>query len=909
MFNLMRFDLLSFLLILFFSVFVLRMYSQNTIEDHSYISASEKIYLQLDRTTYTNDQTIWFKAIVTQGPYHEPTQLSGVLYVELIDDGGFIIDKKIVELKNGIGTQSFQLNKDIAQGRYLIRAYTQWNRNFDPEFYFKQYISIFNAELLDNPVNIIVDKTNNKKKRLKVDLYPHYLDFVHEGPLKVEMNIDGESKYFSVKKGTDNRYRMGYTLPDDSKLLSLSITANNGRRFSKTISLKRNDLDLQFFPEGGKLLHGITSKVGFKAIDENGKGIKVSGTIEDEKGTELLAFKSNAIGMGYFFFTPDSSNYYKVILKESESLSIHSFPKVHSKGQTLKINKNKDVIKIVAESLSTFNDSIYIALKQRGKTQGLVKGFMKGKTFSVELPSNELSDGIYKISWLNKYNQPISERLIFNNYTERRITFNIETDKAKYSQREKLNLKIKTNDSVQASVLVVNKDELGLLKENNQNILSYFLLDSELKGHLENPGFYFQSDNFTNDYNLESLMLTQGWRNYNYKQYNKALSFSNEPALSILGKVNIPENKKRAKKRSSVSMMTLGESPQIQVQNLDSLGNFQFYIAPEYGKQLDVIVQPTNQKGKLKDYNITFKESFYPKTQFETLEAVVPTDSIIEQLVKKDKERKQIYDAFNPPAKAVELEEVIVEANKIPPKRKQMIDLYGEPDTIIGGDTIRAVEKKWSYGLFSVLRANYPEIRIKRTSNMLGDNILYAEIQGNDGLTVIAIDGLPVVYSSYSALDGLPTQDIERIDLVRYVKNRMEILKAVFPNTGLQTLAGIYSVNLISIYTYTGNGFDLHPFKSTLAKTTIPIFSPKQEFYSPKYDYLTEKDWEKPDNRVVVSWHPLIALKNNDEYNLSYYNADNIGEMLVIVEGITPDGKIGYKTLTYEVVRDTFQLN
>src|SRR3546814_2544128 len=47
-------------------------------------SLSEKIYLQPDRTVYTTQETIWFKAIVTDAVYHAPTMLSGVLYVELI---------------------------------------------------------------------------------------------------------------------------------------------------------------------------------------------------------------------------------------------------------------------------------------------------------------------------------------------------------------------------------------------------------------------------------------------------------------------------------------------------------------------------------------------------------------------------------------------------------------------------------------------------------------------------------------------------------------------------------------------------------------------------------------------------------------------------------------------------------
>jgi hypothetical protein len=41
------------------------------------------------------------------------------------------------------------------------------------------------------------------------------------------------------------------------------------------------------------------------------------------------------------------------------------------------------------------------------------------------------------------------------------------------------------------SLLVINKNQLGAMQKTRQNILSWFLLDSELRGEIENPGFYF----------------------------------------------------------------------------------------------------------------------------------------------------------------------------------------------------------------------------------------------------------------------------------------------------------------------------------------------------------------------------------------------------------------------------------
>jgi uncharacterized protein YfaS (alpha-2-macroglobulin family) len=116
--------------------------SQNN-QTYSFGYEPEKIYLQMDGKVYTTDKTIWFKAIVTNASDHTLTKLSGVLYVELIGPDEKIIEKKLIKLENGVGTGFFDLNQNYAEGTYLIRAYTEWDRNFGTDFFFKEYIQVF----------------------------------------------------------------------------------------------------------------------------------------------------------------------------------------------------------------------------------------------------------------------------------------------------------------------------------------------------------------------------------------------------------------------------------------------------------------------------------------------------------------------------------------------------------------------------------------------------------------------------------------------------------------------------------------------------------------------------------------------------------------------------------------------
>ncbi|HLA58344.1 MAG TPA: hypothetical protein VK622_06270, partial [Puia sp.] len=57
---------------------------------------------------------------------------------------------------------------------------------------------------------------------------------------------------------------------------------NTMKRSQDTLLPKTAALDIQFFPEGGNLVEGTPSIVGFKAVDENGKGVNVEGEIVDQ---------------------------------------------------------------------------------------------------------------------------------------------------------------------------------------------------------------------------------------------------------------------------------------------------------------------------------------------------------------------------------------------------------------------------------------------------------------------------------------------------------------------------------------------------------------------------------------------------------------------------------------------------
>jgi len=94
----------------------------------------EKAYLQLDKSFYVPGETVWIKAYVVKNANHELSDISGVLYVDLIDQEKNILDQNILYVANGEAVGDFELENDLRPGEYRIRAYTKWMQNFDRMF-------------------------------------------------------------------------------------------------------------------------------------------------------------------------------------------------------------------------------------------------------------------------------------------------------------------------------------------------------------------------------------------------------------------------------------------------------------------------------------------------------------------------------------------------------------------------------------------------------------------------------------------------------------------------------------------------------------------------------------------------------------------------------------------------------
>src|SRR5690606_12802170 len=129
--------------------------------------------------------------------------------------------------------------------------------------------------------------------------------------LIVYVTVDDKKDSLLIKKNKNDKYILDYDITKGSQFATLKMETENEKTFTKTVVINKDYLDLQFFPESGQLVHGLTSKVAFKALDANGKGKFIEGDINDENQNPITSFKSNSLGMGMFIIAnADSSKKY-----------------------------------------------------------------------------------------------------------------------------------------------------------------------------------------------------------------------------------------------------------------------------------------------------------------------------------------------------------------------------------------------------------------------------------------------------------------------------------------------------------------------------------------------------------------------------------------------------------------------
>ena len=287
--------------------------------------------------------------------------------------------------------------------------------------------------------------------------------------------------------------------------------------------LVKNDLDAQFLPESGHLLNGVINNIGVVIKDHYGFGIpNAKGEVLGNDNQVLSTFATNEFGIGKFQFLPSSTNTYKVKISNANKDFIFDLNQtIERRGiiMTLKRLKSKVFVSLITndETLESIKNDRYTLMAHNGDNYDIMDIYFTDDTVVTKaIDLENTATGVNILTLFNNEDKPIAERLFFNyNGIEMYKSSSISASKKRDTVTIDLGFKgIDTEYINSLSVSVLPEETKSYNRHNN--IVSYTYLQPYLRGTIESAKYYFTDVDAKKEYELDNLLLTQGWSSYNW---------------------------------------------------------------------------------------------------------------------------------------------------------------------------------------------------------------------------------------------------------------------------------------------------------------------------------------------------------------------------------------------------------
>jgi hypothetical protein len=865
---------------------------------------AEKVYLHFDKPYYSVGDTIWFKAYVTL-EQNQLSAISKVVYIDMINNRDSVVQSLKLPVTNGTANGSIVLPQiSFIEGNYHVRAYTAWMRNFDVGYFFTKNITVGNTVDKDDPVDTHISFVNtvaNDAEKITAHITYKSQDGAPLAARRVTWKVQSDDETVDKGKGVTDAngvLDINFTSNKHGAFASADLTTilelNYKKSITNTFSLKTAAIpkDVQFFPEGGNMLSGVHDKIAFKAINSNGMGIDVKGTITDDSNNEVIQFASQHLGMGEFIFQPEADKNYKANISFPDGTKgTYDLPKVLNEGIYLSVNNNNpDSLSVKLSSNPAFLDKFkntlfYIVAQSGGNVYYAAQTQLQNLTYISTLPKTKFPTGILQFSLLTSEGDPLSERLVFIQHNDL-LNVAINTDRPSYVTRQKvrMNLTVKNKDVPDIgsfSLSVIDENKVPFDEDKETTILSSLLLTSDLKGYIEKPNYYFNHVDAKRIGDLDVLMLTQGYRRFDYSDIvagkNPQLFYLPEQGLKITG--------------------MLRTSSGIAVPN----GNIQMNISD----RINTVNATTDESGRFAFNNLSFKDSSKvvinarnnPNSKFLVITSDNETAPALTKNINSPDNVQNIDSTLSIYLKNTKrqyagtrmLKEVVVVAKSEVKKPSHtdyssLTGLSPEPDHVVSG-----VQLTGCNFLLDCLRGALFGFTFSENDFYLTRDYN----QGNKSTpAAIYYNGLPVDANYLSNIDPKTVESVET-----FLSDGFSSINKTSNTKGVIVINGKPAPK--------GEKISLAQLKDMIPQNNIITITPmgygrKAEFYVPKFS-VPKTNFGYSDLRTTIYWDPKIVTDVTGKASFEFLNADGKGQYRVVLEGIDGDGNLAHYVYHYTV--------
>lgn len=856
----------------------------------------EKVFVHTDNTGYFVGETIWFEAYVLRADQAAPTDISGVLYVELVDPFGEVTQTHKIKLENGRGGGQIPLDRLRADGFYELRAYTRYMTNWDAEGVFSRVIPVFaQPESEGDYDNLHITQA-----------------FVHS--------------------------RSEATLQADSA------------RMQRLVNLKTEPKpQVRFYPEGGHLIKGLPTRVAFEVFDEDSVITRAEGQLTGSDGQRLATVATRHEGRGVLDYVAGTEAAQLELYINGRS---HRFalPEAEDEGCVMNVDTSRP------EAVTT---RLAASPTLQGALMGLTRIHNGRVTFfdtlrlddgwtTIDFDTDKLDAGIHQLTLFDTEGRVWAERLLFVHPDSLTATSRLNATFADetIAPYKNMTLRLEGEPGSQLSVAVTDAD--ATTNGSQSSLATWLLLTSDLKGYVARPDYYLESQDETHRRDTDLLMMVQGWRRYDWTMMAGRAPFEKrqpiEDHLYIDGRVlprqlwgnGLFASKKKKAQAANVGQLELkatlyndrGEVLRGEFET-DSLGYYAFELPDCHGDW--TLMLSTKRDDKLQDYRVTINRRFSPDSK-----NYAPGETLLTQpegrLHTFDTVTKDYEEALQVNDGSTQLGTAVVTTKRNPfklksPRRAWEVsrqtadkksqyhyDMASEADYYLDQGLPMPsleqwlLEKKAFAHEYRVRRrpigwvigeAQYADFTLPSAATLrLDDNGNYGTathaepVTAANERTALASESLTQdnggqmkAYGAdeYGDSTGLNTSLGNEIDLYRevYVSLNHNETRYIAPNER----GAIAHLDPFFVFAYENLSL---PVKAKGTRTTnYRAFQKRQTYESPNYrQQARERDF-----RRTLYWAGEVTLDADGRAELDFCNNSTCRRLYISAEGLTPDGQ------------------
>ena len=884
----------------------------------------EKLYLQTDKPYYSAGDTIWFRGFLVDAASMKPITYSQFIYVELINQSDSVLYRaKIINNEGNSFHNCLRIAPHVPAGNYLLRAYTQWMRNFGEDFFFKKIIPIGNT-IDDRVITTVNYELDDEGYVTASILFTNMnLDPIIHQRLSYTLFTDNRARKNNIQTDDNGRITLRFPTPsrDTSTNRILLVINDNALQFEKTIFLPAfsDDFDVQFFPESGHLLPFEHQIIAFKAIGSHGLGVDISGRILNEKNEELTTFTSSHRGMGSFYLQPYAGERYHAEITSQRGKTLRvELPPVESSGATLKTVFLGDSLLCRIQITRDLDPSAWrLVILNRDKIMAREEGIRHGML--KRIPLTKFQAGITRLALVDTLQQQtLCERLVFVPQRDSTLC-RLTTDQDNYKKRQWVKAELSVLDEeelpLEGSFAISITDRKIVHQDSlSDNILSDLLMTSDLKGYIEDPGYYFLDNDKSRQYHLDLLMMTQGWTRYSVtdrlqnKHFNirYPLEWSQSISGSIIGALGRPLKE---------SVLTLLIPDQNYAEIIKPNAQKQFKISGLHFEDSSILVlHATNSKNWSRGITLEIDQDSFPKakTFFPLPTWDQPSLSLSDNYLEVAKQKyyedggTRVIDIKPIAVKAHSKEELYtfddIQASQL--MKPQIMEQFSDMPLyqalqFMGLYTDN--EQRWNLSGGSTGRRTPTD---KHTESGAPEDYMEKQLSNSTTYFPLAMlndrQFVPVNNVMYS-----PVNIYESIGLLSSYDAQFVMMPSGFISEDKDDMikGGKKKPGLLLLKLKEGmsleNAYASSPQTSKIV--IMPLGYKKPEaFYQPKYDVPANLQSDKPDLRTTIYWNPNLRTDAQGKVAFGFYTADRETTYDVTLEGVSDDGKICRYTTTIQ---------